>query len=753
MDPKKQNNYSIFCCFCEETRRKRKNNQIPSINNNDSNHKNLMRYEIDTNSNISSKLEKDKKTQNSMVPLTKPNNDNTISFKTDENNISIKKSINNDNKNISNLYIQKEKIIKNDKTTNNSYYTVNENIQKLIDKNKLSKNEENDMLKRNKSISLEKLPFNLDNIEKNKENKENNNNLSYFNEKNNKEKKKSSNDIKTMNPIFPNNFDNIINMKNINENNKEAKTCNNLNLNQTFRNIRKNVKVFEFEDEMSIGQLINQNKSNLNKSITSNLGSKNVQIQLEEEAKNNIINISKENSNNININKLNGGNDNKNNCIKINNQSNSIVLLDKNEYCINSNYMNNNKNILTNNSVINNLLSPRSITEEEIIRNSNCYRKEKENNDEIERKTENQNEKNNNIEINDNLIISINEGQNDTNPNIKINNLNTNPINISNKQNSEKNKNIENIENMIATKREDSKNNILNEINKEETINNNYDDDNNSENSKDFFYKTVKIKKNKNNFFILNNENEENDLEDFHLNYLTEFYSTARNENKSEILNDEKEEKNIKGSDKKTEKENKIEKDEEDEKDNEENDNELDDEVGSIDEFHNTNDNRSILSSYIFTSVHITENKSISQSICTKSDFQDATSNYNDIASSKGGLNLIPRGMISKDSKEFEIKFDKGMNIIPCINGIKNNQIHYGMNNFLSLQINNSIKKMKDKINDKDLLIKKNNDNIDNMKKKIKKIDEESKQYERWIEKEEDENQRLTYILNYLMEN
>ena len=39
------------------------------------------------------------------------------------------------------------------------------------------------------------------------------------------------------------------------------------------------------------------------------------------------------------------------------------------------------------------------------------------------------------------------------------------------------------------------------------------------------------------------------------------------------------------------------------------------------------------------------------------------------------------------------------------------------------------------------------------MKKKIKKIDEENKQYEGWIEKEQDENQRLTYLLNYLMEN
>ena len=58
---------------------------------------------------------------------------------------------------------------------------------------------------------------------------------------------------------------------------------------------------------------------------------------------------------------------------------------------------------------------------------------------------------------------------------------------------------------------------------------------------------------------------------------------------------------------------------------------------------------------------------------------------------------------------------------------------------------------MKEKISEKDKLIKKNNDNIIHMKKKIKIIDDESKQYERWIQKEEDENERLVCLLNYLM--
>ena len=47
---------------------------------------------------------------------------------------------------------------------------------------------------------------------------------------------------------------------------------------------------------------------------------------------------------------------------------------------------------------------------------------------------------------------------------------------------------------------------------------------------------------------------------------------------------------------------------------------EIEDEVGSIDEFNNANDNRSILSSYVFSSVRPTEcNKSFASSIYGRS--------------------------------------------------------------------------------------------------------------------------------------
>lgn len=62
--------------------------------------------------------------------------------------------------------------------------------------------------------------------------------------------------------------------------------------------------------------------------------------------------------------------------------------------------------------------------------------------------------------------------------------------------------------------------------------------------------------------------------------------------------------------------------------------------VGSIDEFKGANDNRSVLSSYIFTSVHLTENKSIAPSVYTKSDYQELISNYGDITICQGMMDI-----------------------------------------------------------------------------------------------------------------
>ena len=48
-------------------------------------------------------------------------------------------------------------------------------------------------------------------------------------------------------------------------------------------------------------------------------------------------------------------------------------------------------------------------------------------------------------------------------------------------------------------------------------------------------------------------------------------------------------------------------------------------------------------------------------------------------------------------------------------------------------------------------MIKNNYDSIEKMKKKIEIMENEERQYQRWIEKEEEENENLIYLLNFLM--
>ena len=161
---------------------------------------------------------------------------------------------------------------------------------------------------------------------------------------------------------------------------------------------------------------------------------------------------------------------------------------------------------------------------------------------------------------------------------------------------------------------------------------------------------------------------------------------------------------------------------------------EIEDEVGSIDEFNNANDNRSILSSYVFSSVRPTEsNKSFASSIYGRSDSQELVSNYNELMSNKG-MGIIPVEL--KNNKEVEIRMDN----------LHRNSKNY----FISMRMN-EIKRKKEKINEKEKLIKNNYDNIDKMKKKIEIMDNEERQYQRWIEKEEEENENLIYLLNFLM--
>ena len=717
---KKQESYSIFCCFCEETRPRRKTREEESQKtSNESIHKSR-EHRIDTNSNFSN-IQNDKKSINSILSIPKSNNNNMVNYQNKDN--TLKRTQSKDYANCSYMNNPKKNIINFDQKSNITYNTMNENIKKLIDKNKLSKQEINSSLKkRNNSITLQKLSFDMNNIQKQKmnlhlsNNAQNNNNI---NVKDNTEQ----NDLKSNNKIN----DNTPNNYKINKDKNEIKTKNNNDFTLKYgvfkemsqRNILKNTGVFEYEEDISNEQFIKQNKSNLNKSISSNIINHSIYDQISKEEKIKNINDSKSLFNNTN---------NKNND-KIQNIKYAL---------------NNGNRIDYSNNEINTVLTPK-YTDDQVIQNNLT------NIQENEKKTNNQKEQNKIIDNTDKYIYSIDEPQIDTN---NINNLLTNPINYINIENQNVDKE-ENEENCNITKREESKINILNDINNEETLNN----DLNLDNVKDYRYsKTEKIKNNNNNNYFFNynsdiDNNEEginNKSQDIQLNYLTEFYSTLPQENKNININEQKDnENNLDKKTKKSIKKSKEEKEKVEENENENEKDELEDEVGSMDEFHNANDNRSILSSYIFTSVHLTESKSLAQSIYTKSEYQDGASNFGDLSSNRGGF-IPPR----LNNREFEFKFDKGMNFIPMIK--ENNKNYYNnpnLNNFLNMQLNNSIKKMKEKISGKEALIKINSDNIDNMKKNIKNIDEANKQYERWIEKIEEENERLSHLLNFLMSN
>ena len=725
---KKQESHSIFCCFCYDNRPRRTNRDTHSYKSNNKFRHDHKEYKIDTNSNISC----DKKSINSL--LVSKHNNNTINHP--NNNGSITK--NKDNPNYSS--IEKNKM--NDKKSNATCSTVNYNIKQLLDKNKPEKQELNASLKkRNKTVLVQQYNYyTIDNKMKNNNNYItniiNNNintntndkyeNIEHFlnkNEKNSRNSKLTNNSMQ-INESINNDMNEIMN------NSKRIKGF-------SAKSYAKSQKVFEFEDQISNYQIEKTNKSNLNKSITKIIDKSNYKSPKREEIKNNnninesknIVNILDDNINNT-----------KNECHNMNDKNSDISKnLNKNIDSIKDN-----KNDCSNNNS-DAILSPKN-TKIPINKINNMDENNKKSYKKIEQNTNN-NHENNNINS-EKLLFSINTN----------NNITTNPINdieISNKK--EDKQKIE--EDIIITKREGSKKNIniINENNKEETINNNYEDiisDINTNNNKEITYsKTIKNKKSQ-SFMKDNNKNEEklgNNSQNIQLNYLTEFYQTLPQENKSILMKDIKKGNNIGNeAEKRTKNKSHKEEKEKEEEDNEKD--ELEDEVGSIDEFHDVNDNRSILSSYIFNSVHISENKSIAQSINTLSEYQDSNSNFNDIVSNRGG-GFIPSRI---NSKEFEFRFDKGMNYVPLMrenSNSKNMKVNPNINSFLNSQINYSIKKVKNKINDKDTLIKKNNDNINNIKNKIKIIEDTNKQYEKWIEKVEEENKRLCLFLNYLMTN
>ena len=440
---------------------------------------------------------------------------------------------------------------------------------------------------------------------------------------------------------------------------------------------------------------------------------KNVEKNNNSQIRNTNPNAYKENLNNKIYSNSYNNKDNRNRNINISNNLNT-----KNEF-----YSNNDSDNEINSIFNNNKLNTENKKNKTIPNNIYNYSgnsnkiKSKNSNDQIEANSKN-------IMDNINLLFS---DKNRINNIFEENHINSKKI--ENSMITEK----EGENNINLNEKEISKITTLNYINNDKAVygNNNIINDINSKNEENKYSKTYNKKKE-----INYNEEFDNNTEDPKLNYLTEFYSDIPQEKESILLEENKSSNNK--EQKSTDKDN----EEENIKD------ELEDEVGSIDEFHNINDNRSIISSYVFTSVHLTESRSIAQSTYSKSEYQDGISNYNDLTSSRGGLNFIHS---LTNNKEFEFRIDKDANFIPFLKDSKNLQFKHNNSIIFNMQIN--IKKLKEKIEDKNKLINDNIKEITELKVKIKDIEEESKQYERWIENEEAEKEKLTCFLNFLMEN
>ena len=713
MNKNKQKNFSIFCCYCEEPRKNRPNTHNQRDKNENSNHS----YKIDTNSNVSRGIIKDGKLQDSFTSNSNIKNSNIINYHINDNS-PIKRRGSNDNTNysMSNININNN-ILNSDKKTNKT--SNNQGIKRIMDiyKNDQQKGINSSLKKNNSLINLEKISLNEDNVEKNK----NDNNINIINEKN----------IFSLDNKFTHE-DNNNKSKDINNDNKNDK---NINVNQKKLNVlpkiidyKKRVNeisernnrtnLFEVEDKSNI---INNNLNKNNFTYIDIINYSNIEHKFNEESKNNNNYNTYSNGNDLikNKNIINNSNIKYNDNINDKSINKNSVLLEKNEKC--------------SNSKINNI--------ENSINNNNSKIKSEKENENLNKITDIKQEQSNNI----------------TNNNIS-NILDKNPINEANSENHLFSKKEEN--NNVLSDKDASKLNELNYINDNENMNMNDNDEINdeesyinSENKGNLCSKTMYVKK-KENYFLNDFDKDfeaefDNNSENPKLNYLTGYYDTVPKENKSILMSEQRP---TNTNDNKTTNTN-MNKNNQNENEEENVKEELEDEVGSIDEFKNTNDNRSILSSYIFSSVHLTESKSIYQSVISKSEYQDAGSNYNDMtASEKGGFNFISPQINRLNSREVEFRIGEDMNFPFIKKDSKASNNIQNINLFLNSQLNYSIKKMKEKIIDKDKEIQRNKYLINHLKQKTNDIEDKKKKYEKLIESEEEENVTLNQFLKYLME-
>ena len=666
---KQQKSFSFFCCYCEEPRKKEKNNQRTKIFEESSQISKI--YKIDTNSNYSekiippskieeAKIEKEKEKEQEKVNL-KEKKKKKNKYELEEiNTINSYKTLNNKNKTEN---IKQKENINNQKNKHNNF--LRNDINSF-----LAKKERNNINIENLSSVLKK--YGTENntnrnsiqnerkeiIEEHKNEDINNN----FNKNINNNINEENNNNLNRNKVQLKNGENQTNYNIINNNPCFIKMDEKENtISQTIRKIHK----FELEDKISQEQLLWKNKSNLNKSINSSI----IKNNSNNKPKNNIIDISNNNISNKSI----------NNEIKNEKDTNPINKID-----------------ITN---IENDITYDKVKDELTFKKDEIKNDEKPNQTQKEKEKE-QEQENKTMQIKGISKFSLvhNNENNSLNSAIEL------KANINNiKMNLIEDKKPEQV------KKEENKNEIkeIKDINQTKEINN-------TNTQREILDQTnvLESQSQKETKSIANIEIKEGI--NVKLNYLKELCPSIKNQ-------EEKKEEELTKSKKESVSE------------------EIDDEVCSIDEFNNANDNRSVLSSYIFSSVRPTEsNKSCTSSVYGRSETQEIISNYNEIMSNKG-MRIFPMDYnnVNNNNKEVEIRID---------NLYKNRK-----NYFISMQMN-QIRKMKEKINEKEKTIQSNYDNIEKIKKKIDKIENEEKQYERWIEKEEEENEHLVYLLNFLTE-
>ena len=184
------------------------------------------------------------------------------------------------------------------------------------------------------------------------------------------------------------------------------------------------------------------------------------------------------------------------------------------------------------------------------------------------------------------------------------------------------------------------------------------------------------------------------------------------------------------------------------------------------------NDSKSIISSYIApTLLNNQDMQSCAISLFSKNEHKDNYSNININDITVNTINkekfMLPLGGLNEEELEITNENEKEIKSFietPRTSGIYNKRfIHknivynsnnkYNNNNIYMKSINFFCKNINDKINNKNIEINKINDKINEMDKKIQTMSEINKKYLLCIEKEEEENEVLINMMNFIINN